>query len=78
MHIFDACASLRANCSHVTDFFQLLGEVGRVYAVYSGGDVMVMVKGKSWVFNPLCLTHVSDLKEEEESEYDPRKFNTHS
>ena len=31
-----------------------------MYFVYSGGDVMVLVKGKSWVFNPLCLSHASE------------------
>ena len=46
----------------------MLGEVGRVYAVYPGGDVTVMVKGKSWVFNPLCLTHTSNMKKEEGSD----------
>ena len=43
---------------------QMLGEVGRVYAVYTSGDVLVTGKAKSWVFNPLCLSHASDAKEE--------------
>ena len=29
-------------------------------AVYSNGDMLVTVKGKSWVFNPLCLSDASD------------------
>ena len=43
---------------------QMMSEVGRVYAVHPGGDVLVMGKGKSWVFNPLCLSHAADDKEE--------------
>ena len=43
---------------------QMMGEVGQVYAVYASGDVLVMGKGKSWVFNPLCLSHTADDKEE--------------
>jgi ankyrin repeat protein len=42
----------------------MMGEVGRVYAVYTSGDVLIMGKGKSWVFNPLCLSHAADDKEE--------------
>jgi E3 ubiquitin-protein ligase mind-bomb len=42
----------------------MMGEVGRVYAVYASGDVLVMGKGRSWVFNPLCLSHAADDKEE--------------
>ena len=38
----------------------MMGEVGRVYAVYTSGDVMVVVKGKSWVFNPLCLSPATE------------------
>ena len=43
---------------------QMMGEVGRVYSVHPGGDVLVMGKGKSWVFNPLCLSRAADDKEE--------------
>ena len=58
--VYKGCPELSNKCLSSS---QLLGEVGRVYSVYSGGDVMVMVKGKSWVFNPLCLSPASDSTE---------------
>ena len=44
---------------YVYFIYQLLGEVCRVTMVSSGGDVTVIYKGKSWVFNPLCLSPAS-------------------
>ena len=35
---------------------QLLGETGRVLQVLSNGDIMLAIKGRTWVFNALCLT----------------------
>ena len=39
---------------------QFLGETGRVIQVIPGGDVLLAVKGRTWVFNPLCLTPVEE------------------
>ncbi len=34
----------------------MIGEKGRVLQVTCGGDIILAIKGRTWAFNPLCLS----------------------
>lgn len=45
--------------SHSINFFlppQALGKTGVVARVYPDGDLRVNIEGKTWTFNPLCVS----------------------
>ena len=35
---------------------QCLGKVGTVKHINASGDILILISGQIWVFNPLCLT----------------------
>ena len=37
-------------------FLQSLGQAGRVTKVFPTGDIRASVNGRTWTFNPACLT----------------------
>ena len=41
---------------------QAVGQLGIVKGVNNGGDAIVVVKGRPWLFNPLCLSAAPDEK----------------
>lgn len=41
---------------------QTVGQLGRVEGVNTAGNAIVIVKGRHWIFNPLCLSAAPDEK----------------
>ena len=39
-----------------------MGQLGLVEGVNNAGNAIVIVKGRHWIFNPLCLSAAPDEK----------------